>query len=176
MNKKYFIAILLPERLLGQVEALKQELLQQFNLKGAMRSPAHITLHRPFEWKEEKEEDLVELLKQFKFEHKFEIVLQNFNCFEPRVIYVDVMMNENLNKLHKEMNCFVQEKLHVFGEANEEKDFRPHVTIAFRDLKKQMFNEVWNKFRERSFFESFSYGGFTLLKLDKTWQPCQHFL
>lgn len=175
MNNTYFIAILLPERVLDQVEALKQELLQQFNLKGALRSPAHITLHPPFEWKEEEEEKLIEILKQFRFDEKFEIVLKDFNCFEPRVIYVDVVKNTALNELHTQLNYFVREKLEISNTLQVTREFHPHVTIAFRDLKKQIFHEVWSGFKARKFDARLQFEGITLLKLKKTWEAYQHF-
>jgi 2'-5' RNA ligase len=175
LNKKYFIAILLPEPLLGQVEALKQELLQQFNLKGALRSPSHITLHRPFEWKEEKEEILIKTLEEFQFDGKFSVRLNNFNSFTPRVIYVDVTASEMLEKLHTELKYFAQEKLHLFNEVGDMRGFHPHVTIAFRDLKKNKFPEVWKQFSDRKFTGDFPYTGFSLLKLEKRWEPIHKF-
>lgn len=175
MNKKYFIAILLPEPFLGQVEALKQELLQQFNLKGALRSPAHITLHRPFEWKEEKEEMLIKTLKDFKLQAPFSIQLKNFNCFEPRVIYADVVPNTALKELHTNLKYFAQEKLKLYNEVEDMRGFHPHVTIAFRDLKKNRFKEVWDRFKEREFDAHFNSNGFTVLKLEKQWKPLHHF-
>lgn len=174
MNKKYFIAILPPEPILSEVEALKQELLQQFNLKGALRSPAHITLHRPFEWKEEKEEILIKTLESFKFQQSFSIQLMNFNCFEPRVIYVDVEPNMALKELHTALKYFAQEKLKLFNEVEDLRGFHPHMTIAFRDLKKNRFAEVWDLFKERRYGASFNCTGFTLLKLQKQWEPLHH--
>jgi 2'-5' RNA ligase len=171
LNNKYFIAILLPEPILGQVEALKQELLQQFNLKGALRSPAHITLHRPFEWKAEKEDILIRTLEKFSYASDLNIKLKNFNCFEPRVIYVDVEKDEKLSDLHTQLKYFAQENLKLLNEVEDMRGFHPHVTIAFRDLKKNRFNEVWDQFKDRKFSASFEFNGITLLKLEKRWEP-----
>jgi 2'-5' RNA ligase len=175
LNKKYFIAILLPSRALEQAEALKQELLQEFNLKAAFRSPAHITLHRPFEWKEEKEQQLINILSEFNFERNFNIVLKDLNCFEPRVIFVDVIENDALNELHHHLKYFAQEKLHLYNEVDDMRGFHPHVTIAFRDLKKNKFHEVWNQFKDKKFNAEFPYTGFSLLRLEKKWEAIHHF-
>jgi len=170
LNKKYFIAILLPEPILGQVESYKQELLKEFNLRGALRSAAHITLHRPFEWKEEKEQVLIETLQKFEFENEFEIELKNFSCFTPRVIYVDVIKNELLFELHKKLKYYAQENLKLYNEVEDMRGFHPHATIAFRDLKKNKFNEVWSSFKEKTFEANFEYIGFSLLKLEEKWE------
>ena len=175
MNKKYFIAIILPEPIQSQVEAFKQHVFTQFNLKGALRSPAHITLHRPFEWKEEKEEVLIETLKKFEFKTEFKMEFKNFNCFTPRVIYVDVLKNELLFELHKKLKYYAQENLKLYNEVEDMRGFYPHATIAFRDLKKNKFEEVWSTFKEKTFEANFEYIGFSLLKLESKWEEKEFF-
>ena len=175
LNNKYFIAILLPEPILGQVESYKEELLKQFNLRGALRSPAHITLHRPFEWKEEKENVLIETLEKFSFATVFDIELLNFNCFNPRVIYVDVLKNEKLLELHTNLKYFAQNNLKLLNEVEDMRGFHPHVTIAFRDIRKNKFEEVWQQFRDRKYEANFQYTGFSLLKLNSKWEELKFF-
>ena len=172
---KYFIAILLPEPILGQVESYKEELLKQFNLRGALRSPAHITLHRPFEWKEEKENVLIETLEKFSFATVFDIELLNFNCFNPRVIYVDVLKNEKLLELHTNLKYFAQNNLKLLNEVEDMRGFHPHVTIAFRDIRKNKFEEVWQQFKNRKHEANFQYAGFSLLKLNSKWEELKFF-
>ena len=58
-NSKYFIALVPSGEALAALEAIKQEIFETHHLKGALRSPAHITLHRPFEWPDAKEEKLM---------------------------------------------------------------------------------------------------------------------
>lgn len=168
--KKYFIAIVLPEPLLTDVESIKQSLFQEHKLKGALRSPAHITLHRPFEWKEEKEGLLIATLKSFKFDKTFNINLRNFYFFEPRVIYVDVLQNVVLQELHQQFKKFAQKELKLLNEVNDLRGFHPHVTIAFRDLKKPKFYELQKEFERKTFEANFNYKGFSLLKLEKKWE------
>lgn len=175
MNKKYFIAIVLPQPIQREVEAFKQGLFKQFNLKGALRSPAHITLHRPFEWKEEKEDELIEVLRGFSFESAFKVELCNFNCFKPRVIYVDVMKNEQLYELHRKLKFYAQENLRLYNEVGDMRGFHPHITIAFRDLRKNKFEEVWNTFLGKTFKANFDYTGFSLLKLEEKWVEREFF-
>lgn len=175
LNNKYFLAILMPEPILGQVESYKQDLLKQFNLRGALRSPAHITLHRPFEWKAEKEDLLIETLQKFDQSTPFKIKLKDFNCFEPRVIYVDVLKNEKLDELHKRLKYFAQENLKLLNEVNDMRGFHPHVTIAFRDLRKNKFEEVWQQFKEKKYQANFEYKGFSLLKLNSKWEELKFF-
>lgn len=173
--KKYFIAIVIPQPLFGEIEAVKQNLFNQHGLKGALRSPAHITLHRPFEWKEEKENTLVDALKNFRFEHSFTLDLMDFGSFEPRVMYVNVLKNETLDELHKSLKLFAQKELKLLNEVNDLRGFHPHITVAFRDLKKPKFYELQKTFHEKQLRGSFPYTGFSLLKLEKRWEELHVF-
>ncbi len=168
--KKYFIAIVIPQPLFDKIEAIKNLLLMSYQLKCALRSPSHITLHRPFEWKEEKEKILIEILSGFKFEEDFKIALKNYNFFDPRVIYVDVCTNDILNKLHSELTQFAKQKLRLFNDLEDKRRFHPHVTIAFRDIKKNLFPILKEKFISEEINGEFKYQGFNLLKLNKKWE------
>lgn len=165
----------MPEPIQSEIEALKQELFEQFGLKGALRSPSHITLHRPFEWKEEKESVLIDTLQKFETGPAFKLELKNFNCFSPRVIYVDVLKNEFLVELHKRLKYYAQENLKLLNEVEDMRGFHPHATIAFRDLRKNKFEEVWMRFKERTYQANFEVNGFSLLRLESKWEEIYFF-
>lgn len=171
VHKKYFIAIVPPGKIFQEIENIKHSLHEKFRLKGALRSPSHITLFRPFDWKEEKEDELVQILSGFSFNRRFLIELKNFNCFQPRVIYVDVVKNTELNDLHLKLRGFCRRNLHLYNEDENMRGFVPHITVAHRDLKKQMFYKIWDyEFRGKQFHAEFQYEGFALLKLDAKWE------
>lgn len=173
--KKYFLAIVIPEPFFGNIEAIKQDLFDRHELKGALRSPCHITLHRPFEWKEDKEQLLIEGLSNFKYSESFPIQLSGFDFFEPRVVFVNVIANDQLNALHFELSRFARKQFRLLNETNDRRGFHPHVTVAFRDLKKPKFYELQQEFKNRSFEAAFPYLGFSLLKLDKRWETRHEF-
>lgn len=173
--KKYFIAIVIPEPLLGAIEDLKQQLHAEHGLKGALRSPAHITLHRPFVWKENKEDALIHKLSTFKTECVPEITLNNFAFFEPRVVYVKVEPNETLNTLYAELKLFAKRELHLMNEWEDLRGFHPHITIANRDLKKPMYYTLQKLFSDKLFSGQFKATGFSLLRMEKTWEEFRHF-
>ena len=162
--QKYFIAIVIPEPFQTEVMEFKNLIKESYNSKGALRSPAHITLHMPFEWKEEKELILIDKLKALKFKEPLNIELQNFSCFEPRVFFVDVVKNELLNQLQNELVAYVKRNLQLFNQANDLRGFHPHVTIGFRDLKKENFYQALDYFKSKTFSASFTSSSFCLLK------------
>ena len=173
--RKYFIAIIIPDPLFGKVEAIKRDLYEKYGLKGALRSPSHITLHRPFEWKGIKETLLINTLNEFKFEQDFEIKINDYGFFEPRVIYAHVVPNVTLNDLHAKLTHFSKRELKLFNEAEDLRGFHPHVTLAFRDLKKPLFYELQSVFEQKKLEGRFSYVGFSLLKLEKKWEVLHDF-
>jgi 2'-5' RNA ligase len=173
--KKYFLAIVIPPPLFEKVEGVKQKLFEQHGLKGALRSPAHITLHRPFEWKEEKENVLIERLNTFNFSSVFNIELNNFSFFEPRVVYVDVVPNNDLLELHNALKTHAKKELKLLNEVNDMRGYHPHVTVASRDLKKPLFYGLKNFFENEKLSGTFSCCNFSLLKLEKKWEVLRTF-
>ena len=172
---KYFLAIVLPPPLLETVESIKQELYHAHGLKGALRSPSHITLHRPFSFKVNKENDLVDTLSKFHNKTEFEIGLQNFSFFEPRVVFVNVEHSPALSTLHEQLCRFCKINLQLFNESDDERGFHPHVTVAFRDLKKDLFYKLSKEFAGRRLQGSFMYSGFSLLRLRQKWEVLHTF-
>lgn len=173
---KYFIAFVLPPPIQQEVMAMKEYVKEHFNSKGALRSPAHITLHMPFEWKGSKEEDLIRVLSGFSFTAPIPIELKGFNAFEPRVVFVDLSKNDVLHMFQKQLVQHVKANLGLMNEAENRRGFHPHVTIAFRDLKKEAFYRCISHFKPMSYQAGFSATSFHLLKqCEGHWQTYKEF-
>ena len=176
MNQKYFIAIIPPEPVFSEIEKVKLEISQKYNNKSSLRSPAHITLHMPFEMKEEKEGLLIEKISGFKFSSGLAVELKNYSCFEPKVIFIDVVKNETLNTLQKELVFHIKSNLNIFNQYEDKRAYHPHVTIAFRDLKKTDFYLANVEYKTKSFNAEFKVNSFFLLKhTGKIWLPLKEF-
>jgi 2'-5' RNA ligase len=170
--ERYFIAIIPPSPILEEVMELKNYFKEKYNSKASLNSPPHITLHMPFQWKEEKESLLIERISSFAQQHHaFEISLLNFGSFETRVIFIDVIKNESLEKLQKELQRFCKRDLNLFNANYKEHAYHPHLTLAFRDLRKSEFIKAWEEFSEKKFRKTFSATSVVLLKHDgEHWQ------
>lgn len=165
MKEKYFIAIILPQLYLDQIEKIKFNLFEKFGLKGALRSPPHITLHRPFEWKVDKEIELFKAVETFEKPKDFTIEVNGINSFETRVIYADVKQTTVLSNYQKELVWHLQKQLKITNEQHNGYGFKPHVTLAFRDLKKNKFNEVLEEVHKNKMNFSFVFNEVSVLKL-----------
>lgn len=176
MNQKYFIAIIPPEPVFSEVEKVKLEISQKYNNKSSLRSPAHITLHMPFEMKESKEQDLIQKISDFKFSSSFSVELKNYSGFEPKVIFIDVIPNDTLNTLQKELVFHVKSNLNIFNQYEDKRAYHPHVTIAFRDLKKTDFYLANEEYKTKTFSAKFQVNSFFLLKhAGKVWLTLKEF-
>lgn len=173
----YFVAILPPSSISREIQLLKEHIRDTYLSKAALNSPPHITLHMPFQWKEAKEEKLLSAFKQFAAgKSEVKIQLNGFSCFAPRVIYINVLESEPLRLLQSELHRFCKTELNLFNAQYRDMPFHPHVTLAFRDLKKDKFENAWNEFRDKKFSGEFITNKVTLLKHDgKVWKPARDF-
>ncbi|MGC3948200.1 MAG: 2'-5' RNA ligase family protein [Chryseolinea sp.] len=166
-EQKYFIAIIPPEPLYDEIAALKDKIAADYRTRGALRSPPHITLHMPFLWNEAKEEKLISTLNDFSFTNEdLTINLNGFNSFPPRVVFIDIADNQLLRDLQYQLFRYCRTKLNLFNANYRDKPFHPHITLAFRDLKKEMFSALWNSIKDERFEHSFNAREFHLLKHD----------
>lgn len=166
MLQKYFIAIVPPEPLLSEIQQIKQEIFDHYGTKGALRSPGHITLHMPFNWEEEKEEKLITELSAFSFKTSFNIHLKDYACFDPRVVFIHVQENTVLTDMQQALVKHVKQRLQLFNQSDDMRGFHPHVTVAFRDLKKPQFYRLWESYKTKHFEAEFECASFCLLKHD----------
>jgi 2'-5' RNA ligase len=173
----YFIAIVPPEPVYGEALALKNHFKDQYHSKAALNSPPHITLHMPFAWKEGKEAALVNGLEAFSAtQYSFVLRLNNFSAFEPRVIFIDVIKDERLATLQKELKRFCKTTLNLFNADYKALAYHPHLTLAFRDLKKPEFYKAWEELKERKFEATFDVMSVALLKHNgKEWELFKEF-
>lgn len=164
MLQKYFIALIPTHTQCEEINSFKKYISKTFNSHGALQSPPHITLHMPFSFEENKEDVLLTCLQSFKFNKEFTIQLKDFNCFEPRVVFINVLENQLLFQLQKSLVQHIKSNLNVFNQSDDLRGFHPHITIAFRDLKKQIFYKVWEEFKTKNYETSFQSSEIALLK------------
>ncbi|MBX2964894.1 MAG: 2'-5' RNA ligase family protein [Cyclobacteriaceae bacterium] len=178
-RKLYFIGIVPPAPVFEKALQVKRYVYEQYGSKDALKSPPHITLHMPFKWDEQKEQKLIGLLTEFVSTSQtqpFELRLKNFDCFEPRVIFIAVEKSEPLLLLQKELMRFCKTKLNLFNATYKDHAYHPHLTVAFRDLKKATFYKAWEEFKSKEFKGEFVANAITLLKHNgKNWDVHREF-
>ncbi len=176
-TQRYLVALIPPSPILEEAQVLKEYFRDHYHSKASLNSPPHVTLHMPFEWKEAKEEKLTNALREFSTGKKpFTLSFNNFSCFAPRVIYIDVSPSDSLTALHRELRQFCKIKLNLFNALYRDLPFHPHLTLAFRDLKKNQFTLAWQEFEHKKYSGAFLIHKITLLKHDGNhWEPFHEF-
>lgn len=174
-ESRYFLALIPPEPLQSDVHKIKEYFRDAYNSKGALRSPAHITLHMPFLWKEKKESQLINLLVQTTNIQNFQLILDGFGAFPPKTIFIRNQESQELIDFQKQLAGFTKRHMNLFN-ATHNRGFNPHMTVAFRDLKRDKFNQAWEDFKSRAFNQSFEVNSFWLLKYDGSrWNAYKEF-
>lgn len=126
---------------------MKELAWNRFHSRRALRSPAHITLVPPLRLSEQ-DRDVIENRITSIAAHtpRFDLCIRGVNGFPPRVIYADVMPHPTLMDLHHEIQSVLeQEKI---GNSLKVYPFRPHVTLAFRDLAPDRYPDALSFFQE----------------------------
>jgi len=146
-----FIAIKPTEEICNRVLTFIEDLKDQLDselIRWCSKDQLHITLKFLGDVEEERIEPLKTTLRNYCSEFsKFELTISGAGCFPdfsfPRVIWVG--MNGELDKLSA-----LQEAVEVgvceFGDHKEERDFKPHLTIArIKRVSNKQLRDIRNK-------------------------------
>lgn len=158
-----FVAVIPAEEIREEVTAFKQYALEHFDSGRALRSPAHITLIRPFRWTPDGLPALRRSLEQFSRRcAPFYLTLNGFDCFRPRVIFVDIEPSEELTRLQSALEQYLSSELSLKKERNH--GFHPHMTVAFKDLRRSVFPAAWEYFSQQEYLRVFEVNRYFLLR------------
>ena len=177
VEKLYFVAIVPPSPIYEEAFEQKVYFKTKYNSKASLNSPPHITLHMPFRWMEKNEDELVSHLSAFALENlSVSINLNGFSSFPPRVIFINVEITAELERLQKNLQRYFKRQLNLFNANYKELPFHPHLTLAFRDLKKPNYQKAWAEFVDKNYQASFLADKIALLKhTGSVWEVFQEF-
>ncbi len=172
----YLIALLPPPEIRDEITAFKHQIAQKWGARHALKSPPHITLQPPFGWPDKQLPALSNSLAEFaRQQAPFSVQLKNFGAFPPRVIFVEPLKNNQLERLFKNLISWLHAKFEFVDNRNN-RSFHPHITIAHRDLKDSDFPEVWAAYRELPYERVFKAMELSLLKhADGEWHIYRNF-
>lgn len=173
---KYFVAITPTGEIQDKATGLKLQLKEKFNLKYALKSPAHITLKMPFLWNEGKEKILISRFTEFFLEYSpFTIKLGGIGKFGKRVVFLKVEKQVNLLDLQKNLAHFCKTQCNLKLELSDYA-FNPHMTLAFKDVKERFFEDYILFLKSIGFMQNMEVYEVALLrKEEREWQVCHRF-
>lgn len=172
--QKYFLAVVPEGELQVRLTNLKELLRERFGIKYALKSPAHVTLKMPFTFNEAKEENLINRLTMFLSSYEeFPLAISGVKTFGYRVVYLGIEQSQELIELQKNLKQFCKKELKLIDELSD-RNFHPHMTMAFKDLKKTPIPNIIKVLNEKPVLEKFVVNQLFLLKrIDGRWDICK---
>lgn len=167
-QQRFFIAIVPPPDIQAIAQDIKQQFAEKYSSRAAQKSPPHITLQPPFAWMPQALPNLEQQLAKFALEQvPFEVELNGFAAFPPKVIYVDVVKTVVLLNLQTGLMANLEATLGIVDTSSKQRAFAPHMTVAFQDLTQPNFNAAWESFQGRSLQLRFLVSSLSLLIHDE---------
>ena len=134
----------------------------------------HITLKAPFTFPGAHHEQILRWFENMQVTvPSFKQQLRDFGAFHNRrspVVFVKPVMNTSLDRLQKEVLINFGETYSHAHILQQELDFTPHMTIAYRDLQPNLFKEAWQEYETKKYAAGFDVNSFHLLQHNgKAW-------
>ena len=150
--KTYFVALVPPPPLLQEISRIKDSFAENYGAIHALKLPPHITLIPPFKIKTDDEYALITYLhKSVAKTEKFELLLDGYDAFAPRVIFINVLNPNPVKRIYDRL----YETPGNLLPPKPERPLHPHITIATRDLSVPMFKRSFSNFKEKEFVATF---------------------
>ncbi|WP_153799323.1 2'-5' RNA ligase family protein [Foetidibacter luteolus] len=164
----YFIAVIPPDDISADIDRFKHDFATRFSSKAALKVMPHITVKSPFKLAASGHDEVLSWFRQLNITvAPFEITLENFGSFVNKnkpVIFVQPLASEPLAALQKEMIASFRKAYPSIPVMWPEWHFNPHITIAYRDLELDKFNQAWNEYQLKQYSATFEVEDIFLLQ------------
>lgn len=169
MRNLYLIATVPPEDISEEIDNIRKEFSRNYKCYAALKPPVHLTLREPFKLEIQEEAKLLRTLKGLSLRNQpFTQTLQNFDKFHKDVIYIKVEKVPLLNQLKIDIKNLI--KTHFPLTEKEKHTFKPHITIAYKDIPKDSFDIAFGEYQKITYSKQFVCNHFVLFKHDgKQW-------
>jgi 2'-5' RNA ligase len=155
MKSLYMIVIEPPAILRDKIERIRSEFAESYNCKAGLKNPVHVTLIPPFNEDDDYEEELKSIIKSWAAKQKtFDLTIKGFDTFRKNgVIFLSVVPNKELKELHKGLATQLTRFLQPILKTNQ--PYHPHITIGYKDIPKDLFEQAVKDYMPRKFEEHF---------------------
>lgn len=170
----FFIALIPFKKVRDKVDLVKHDFAERFGSSKALKVPSHITLKAPFICNDNAMHELLSWFMELRLRQgQFNLLLKDFAAFHNKyspVVYINPVMTPELVTTQQELitgfRSLFPAYLHPVDIA-----FKPHMTVAYRDLSPDMFQKAWREYQHKKFEALFEVNAVHLLKHDTIkWQ------
>lgn len=175
MKNLYLIALTPPLEVEREIELIRKDCSVKHNCYAALKPPVHLTIKENFELMPHDELKLIRTLKSAAMHNQsFTQRLNNFDKFYNHTIYIKGNKPVELANLKKQIIKNI--KTHFRYVENEHLPFKPHVTIAYRDIPTENFDTIFGDYKEANFKAEYLCNQFVLFKHNsKKWEVLETF-
>ncbi|WP_419750857.1 2'-5' RNA ligase family protein [Terrisporobacter petrolearius] len=147
---------------------LRKEVYEIFKAKSS-KLPAHFTIKSPFE--EEDIKSLEEVLETFvKNNKKANYILNGYDHFDDRVIFMKVNMSDEAKKLHDKLIDELSKINYINFTEKDGKNKIFHVTVSSKKIQK-IYKDLWNYVNQFPFKFHCEFDNICIYKWeDNTWK------
>jgi 2'-5' RNA ligase len=165
----YFIALIPDRELRGQIRPFKLDFAERFESCKALKVYTHITMKAPFKCSGYGREEMLDWFAAMHLQQKpFHLYLNGFGAFRNKhhpVVYIKPEPSRDLLNMQRKLmvgfNSILPANVHSVDKA-----FRPHMTVAYRDLTPENFSLSWQEYKDKPFYEVFDVHSIYLLEHD----------
>jgi len=166
MSGLYLLAIIPPHDLSREIHEIRLHCSEKFGVLKALKPPVHISIYRPFRLDEDFEINFIRMIQYALAEQEsFVQDIKNYEAFDTHAIVLRALLNPGILKLYNIISAIMIEK-GIDKHPSDIFPFRPHLTIAYRDIKPEVFPMIWEEYKDKKFTASFKADHLSLLKHD----------
>jgi len=170
MEKLYFIAVIPSKEISDEVTLIKHDFEKNHESSRALKVMPHITLKSPFKLFESNHKQLLKWFEKLEIPiAKFELGLKDFGAFpnpEHPVIFIQPEKSETLDRLQQILFESFSNAFPNVKKQTSDSHFHPHMTVAYRDLKPELFEKAWGIYQNKTFSAQFTVASVYLLQHD----------
>lgn len=171
-KQRYFIGYSLSGQDKEVVDLLREMIATRFNVRGALSSPPHITLFRPFEMTDSApvRQGITALARTLA---PFTVPVTKFADFDQGVWFLEPAQHRGLLALKEKIAAVVKHAVGI-SENNTRRGVRFHVTLAYKDLTPETHRRIGEFLRHEPLpLATLNIDSVTLFgqRTDGTWEP-----
>ena len=165
-QQTHFIGVLLPEDITLTLEDCRRYMNEVYGCKSGHGTPIHVTLVPPFRLQEEySTADLISTIEKEVLPKGlgFTAHIDNFDAFGDRTLFANVVAGDAWTKLRDKT---VQAILNACPDCTkkDKKPFRPHATVANRDVPVGVMTKALQVMNELNLAEDFPVDNITIFE------------
>jgi len=161
---RFWVGIVLPNKTCKKLFRIEKEISEKYKTYYSLKSRIglHLTLTYQGNIKEGNLEKIEKAVNEISETTKsFEVEIKGIRRFcKNRFIYAKIIKSKELNDLYKKLFC----RLSEFGKIRPLRIFKPHITLAYKDITEENFNEAFKEFKDKKISYEFKVNKLYLAK------------